>query len=73
MVTKYALYVQLPASMGSGTLSPTGHHGERSNSGGLASAHGSNAVLDAGRQRPHVRRRRQRDYQHAGDARHDLK
>ena len=48
MVTKYALYVQLPASMGSGTLSPTGHHGERSNSGGLASAHGSNAVLDAG-------------------------
>jgi len=40
--------LQIPASMGSGTLSPTGHHGERCNSGGLASAHGSNAVLDAG-------------------------
>lgn len=34
--------------MGSGTLSPTGRHGDRSGSGGLASAHGSNAVLDAG-------------------------
>jgi hypothetical protein len=39
--------VQMPATAGSGALSPTGHlHGDGTEAGGIASAHGSNAVLD---------------------------
>ena len=35
------------APAGSGVLSPSAHHGEATDTGGIASAHGSNAVLDA--------------------------
>ena len=40
----------MPVTAGSGALSPTGHHhGDGGlEAGGIASAHGSNAVLDAG-------------------------